>query len=266
VAVGDVCAFCPPKGFGSGRPQRAPRIACDRHLPSMMAFWNGGGGGKGGQEAERGELKQQLLTLASQFKKGGDQEELLETIRALEALNPTPKPLESQDLLSGKYSLLATVTPGAAPERKKRREKEGPVGQFVTELSGASDSGGEVPSIVQQKGNFQDIDLENKVVSNRAVVAIAGVKLEIDLQGSCSFPDAAGLPPEEAERVKDSRLYVAFQRARVTVGGLPPLLIPLGWTNGGKGPEGWLDTTYLDNDVRLGRGDKGSVFVTARRQ
>ena len=42
--------------------------------------------------------------------------------------------------------------------------------------------------------------------------------------------------------------------------------IPLGWINDGKGPEGWLDTTYLDEDMRLGRGDKGSVFVTVRRK
>lgn len=27
---------------------------------------------------------------------------------------------------------------------------------------------------------------------------------------------------------------------------------------------GWVETTYLDEDFRVGRGDKGSVFVTAR--
>lgn len=29
--------------------------------------------------------------------------------------------------------------------------------------------------------------------------------------------------------------------------------------------QGWVDTTYLDEDTRIGRGDKGSVFVTARK-
>ena len=28
--------------------------------------------------------------------------------------------------------------------------------------------------------------------------------------------------------------------------------------------QGWVDTTYVDDDIRLGRGDKGTVFVTAR--
>uniref|UniRef100_A0A061QZ91 Plastid lipid-associated protein/fibrillin conserved domain-containing protein n=1 Tax=Tetraselmis sp. GSL018 TaxID=582737 RepID=A0A061QZ91_9CHLO len=30
-------------------------------------------------------------------------------------------------------------------------------------------------------------------------------------------------------------------------------------------PQGWVQTTYLDEDFRIGRGDKGSVFITARK-
>lgn len=29
-------------------------------------------------------------------------------------------------------------------------------------------------------------------------------------------------------------------------------------------PEGWLDITYVDQDTRIGRDDKGNVFVLAR--
>jgi hypothetical protein len=28
--------------------------------------------------------------------------------------------------------------------------------------------------------------------------------------------------------------------------------------------QGWLDITYLDNDLRIGRGNKGSVFVLTK--
>ena len=36
------------------------------------------------------------------------------------------------------------------------------------------------------------------------------------------------------------RLAVAFQRVFITLGPLPALVVPLGWINDGKGPEGWL--------------------------
>jgi hypothetical protein len=29
-------------------------------------------------------------------------------------------------------------------------------------------------------------------------------------------------------------------------------------------PEGWLDVTYVDADTRVGRDDKGNIFVTER--
>jgi hypothetical protein len=29
-------------------------------------------------------------------------------------------------------------------------------------------------------------------------------------------------------------------------------------------PEGWLDITYVDQDTRVGRDDKGNIFVLAR--
>lgn len=30
--------------------------------------------------------------------------------------------------------------------------------------------------------------------------------------------------------------------------------------------QGWVLTTYVDEELRIGRGDKGSVFVTARQR
>lgn len=32
------------------------------------------------------------------------------------------------------------------------------------------------------------------------------------------------------------------------------------------GTQGWVETTYVDDEVRVGRGDKGSVFVTVRQR
>lgn len=44
----------------------------------------------------------------------------------------------------------------------------------------------------------------------------------------------------------------------------PVRLLATGTTDLDMQSAGWVDTTYLDEDFRIGRGDKGSVFVTAR--
>jgi hypothetical protein len=62
--------------------------------------------------------------------------EIVEAVRALEALNPTSDPAASA-LVSGVWSLLFT---GAADEATAadRRRREGAVGSAVTELTGAA--------------------------------------------------------------------------------------------------------------------------------
>ncbi len=59
-------------------------------------------------------------------------------------------------------------------------------------------------------------------------------------------------------------MAVAFRKVRLTLGPVPTLTIPLGWVNDGRGPEGWLDTTYLGENVRISKGNKGTTFVLVR--
>jgi hypothetical protein len=219
--------------------------------------------------------KKKLLKLVGEAKRGSEDKSsgnlaVIEAIELLERLNPCDCPVESP-LLSGKWSLLYT---GAADASSSdRRRKEGPVGSAVTEISGASnpaeptDGGGGMPlgrrlttlagQLVRNRGNFQDIDAAAGRVTNRAALELLGVPVELRIEGRC-VPAEAGLAA--------SRLLVTFECFSLSLGaGGPRLTVPLGWADGGRGPRGWVDTTYLDADVRCGRGDKGSVFVTARR-
>ena len=206
-------------------------------------------------------------------------------VRALEACNAIKDPAVAPGI-TGKWSLLYT---GATPEDAARRaELEGAVGSTLTEVTGSSgnaalatyfqsgdaEAAAEAAAreakplgrsisllsgVVENKGNFQDIDADSGTVENRAELEVFGKPLEVRIEASCVPVDAA-LTGGDCKR-----LAVAFRRVRLTFGSLPSLVIPLGWINEGKGPEGWLDTTYLDEDLRLGRGDKGSTFVTVRR-
>jgi hypothetical protein len=38
----------------------------------------------------------------------------------------------------------------------------------------------------------------------------------------------------------------------------------LAFLRGGTKDNGWLETTYLDSDLRIGRGNKGTLFVLTR--
>ena len=226
-------------------------------------------------EVTREIAKKKLLKLVGEAKRNPEDQSfgnvaVIEAIEELERLNPCACPVESP-LLSGKWSLLYT---GAADASSAdRRRKEGPVGSAVTEISGASNvavtAGGEgsIPlgrrvttlagQLVRNRGNFQDIDAPAGRVTNRAALELLGVPVELRIEGRCS-PAEAGLAA--------SRLLVVFECFSLALGaGGPRLTVPLGWADGGRGPRGWVDTTYLDADVRCGRGDKGSVFVTARR-
>ena len=59
-----------------------------------------------------------------------------------------------------------------------------------------------------------------------------------------------------------ARLDVAFDAVEISLGGAGPLSMSLAFAN----PRGWIETTYVDDDIRTGKGDKGSIFIAARRQ
>lgn len=94
--------------------------------------------------------------------------------------------------------------------------------------------------------------------------ALAG---ELNIAGTCRPA------PDDTEAVQVDVTFTAFTlqlgAARITV--------PLEWASPQvyaamplllytRGAQGWVRTTFLDDELRIGRGDKGSVFVTARQK
>ena len=66
-----------------------------------------------------------------------------------------------------------------------------------------------------------------------------------------------------------TRAIVAFNKADIALTNGPT--IRLGFVfdiiaafRGGIRDNGWLETTYVDRDIRIGRGNKGSLFVLTR--
>jgi len=248
----------------------------------------------------RKDAKKRLRRLIAQSKSENtmneDQNEIIfHEVQSLELMNPTIAPASSS-LLGGKWSLLYTgaeASIGGVGEEDvvaNRRQKEGILGSTLTELTATSSSSSSSMSsssgsdnkwsiddeqnedannplgrsiinfnkgsIVKNKGNFQDIDVDNGLVENRAEFQLfSSLPASVRIEGRC----------ESTEEFSEKRLAVYFDRVEIKISDFFKTTIPLNWANGGKGPEGWVDTTYLDTDLRCGRGDKGSFFVAIRR-
>ncbi|XP_077211736.1 plastid-lipid-associated protein, chloroplastic-like [Tasmannia lanceolata] len=189
--------------------------------------------------------------------------EIVELITKLEAKNPTPAPTEALILLNGKWILVYTSLSALFP------------------LLGTN-----VP-LVNVEEISQSIDLENLTMQNSvrfsgplATTSLStNAKFEVRSpqrvqikfeEGIIGTPQLTGLPEKvellgqnldlsPLEGIVSSIQDTASSVAK-TISSQPPLKIPI--TN--ITAESWLVTTYLDEDLRISRGDGGSIFALVK--
>ena len=169
-------------------------------------------------------------------------EDILKKVARLESCNPTPEPLAATDLLNGNWQLLYTTS---------------------SELLGID----RFPLL--GLGNiYQCVRIDQQRIYNLAEVkaAIGGL-----VSVTATF-----------EIVSKQRVNVRFDRAifglQSTLGYQNPdqfieamqqtakfnLLRGIDFTVSSNREPGWLEVTYLDQTMRIGRGNQGSVFVLRR--
>ncbi|KAJ6804115.1 putative plastid-lipid-associated protein 2, chloroplastic [Iris pallida] len=268
-------------------PKRSARSPPAPLLPrrSFVRRAAGAGGGEwegqAGEElkvaeealTETGELKKRLLDAVAGSERGlaassERRAEIVELITQLEAKNPTPAPTEAIALLDGKWILVYTsfsqlfplLGTGTLPHLVK-----------VDEISQTIDS---ETFAVQNSVKFAG-PLATAAVSTNATYEVRSPKrVQIkfkegvigtpQLTDSVEFPDkleilgrSIDLSPLKGviTSIQDSYSSVAK-----TISGQPPLKIPISSDRA----ESWLLTTYLDGELRISRGDGGSVFVLVK--
>ncbi len=171
-----------------------------------------------------------------------DKAAILAVVARLEDRNPTPQPIGATDLLEGNWRLLYTTSNGLLN-----------LGRFP---------------VVQLGQIYQCVRTAEAKIYNIAEIS--------------GLPYLEGLVSVSArfEPVNERRVNVKFERS---ISGLQRLLGYQSPSNfieqieaGKKFPaidfniesrdqQGWLDITYLDRDLRIGRGNEGSVFVLSKR-
>jgi len=165
---------------------------------------------------------------------------ILATIAQLEDRNPTPRPVEAATLLEGDWRLLYTTSRGILG-----------INQFP---------------LINLGQVYQCIRVKQAKLYNIAEVA--------------GLPLAEGIVSVSArfEPVSERRVHVSFERSILGlqrfIGYQSPSAFIQQIEAGQKfaaidftinrDQSGWLDITYLDENLRVGRGNEGSVFVLTK--
>jgi hypothetical protein len=170
-----------------------------------------------------------------------DKQAILIAIATLEDLNPTPRPVEASNLLDGNWRLLYTTSRALLNLDRFPLYRLGEIYQYIR-------------------------------VQTQSVYNIAELYGLPFLEGLVSV--AAKFEPVSGRRVqvKFERSIIGFQRL---IGYKSPYnfiqqieagqkFTAIDFPLQSREQQGWLDITYLDRDLRIGRGNEGSVFVLAK--
>ena len=166
-------------------------------------------------------------------------QDILTKVARLEARNPTPNPLGALDLLNGNWQLLYTTSSELLGIDRFPLCSLGNIYQCVRVEQQRIYNLAEVQSVlgglVSVTATFEPVS--EKRVNVRFDRAIFG------LQSTLAYQD----PNQFIEAMQQTDKF--------------NLLKGIDFTISSNRDPGWLEITYLDNSMRIGRGNQGSVFV-----
>ncbi|MEH2362525.1 PAP/fibrillin family protein [Nostoc sp.] len=166
---------------------------------------------------------------------------ILAAIANLEDFNPTPRPVEASNLLDGNWRLLYTTSKALLNLDRLPLCKLGQIYQCIRVETTSVYNIAEIYGLPYLEGLFS-IAAKFEPVSGRRVQvkfkrSIIGLQRLIEYNSPVTF----------IQQIEAGRKFPAIDVA----------------INSDK-QQGWLDITYIDNDLRIGRGNEGSVFVLTK--
>ncbi|KAJ6935022.1 plastid-lipid-associated protein [Populus alba x Populus x berolinensis] len=190
--------------------------------------------------------------------------EVVELITQLEARNPNPAPTEALTLLNGKWILAYTSFAGLFPLLSRGTL---PLVK-VEEISQTIDSENlTVQNSVQFSGPLATTSISTNAKFEVRSPKRVQIKFEEGIIATPKLTDSIELP-ENVELLGQTIDLTPFRgiissvqdtasSVAKTISSQPPLKFSIPNRNA----ESWLLTTYLDDDLRISRGDAGSIFV-----
>jgi PAP_fibrillin len=174
-----------------------------------------------------------------------DKQAILAAITELEFCNPHPRPLTSAiDLLAGNWRLLYTSSQSLLGIDKFPLVNLGTIYQCIRPTTSAVYNIAEVNSVLPGLNGVVAIAAKFTPVSE-ARVNVQFNRSVISLQRLLDYAAPDGLIAD----LENGRKFTAID-------------LPISRRED-RSPA-WLEVTYLDDTLRIGRGNEGSVFVLAR--
>lgn len=170
-----------------------------------------------------------------------DQQAILAAIAQLEDRNPTLHPVEAVDKLDGNWRLLYTTSQELLQIDRIPFLKLGQIYQYVRAKTGQIYNIAEVYGLPYLEG-LVSVAARFEPLSDRRV------KVNFE-RGIVGLQRLAGYrsPDEFVQQIEAGQRFTAVD-FNIT----------------SQEQKGWLDITYLDDDLRIGRGNEGNVFVLTK--
>ena len=170
-----------------------------------------------------------------------DRQVILDAIDHLEDENPTPQPIES-NLLAGDWRLIYTTNSNLLFIDLPPLVRLGQIYQSVRPATGKLYNIAEVVSGFPGLSGLICVSAKFTAVSDQRI----DVKFQRWIIGLQNLLDYQS-PEELVEKIESGN-------------GLTALDLPIDEQN----QDNWLDITYLDEDLRIGRGHRGNLFVLTK--
>ncbi|KOP27224.1 fibrillin [Hapalosiphon sp. MRB220] len=170
-----------------------------------------------------------------------DRQAILIAIANLEDHNPTPRPVEAGDLLDGNWRLLYTTSKALLNLDRFPLYKLGQIYQCIRVKTNSVYNIAEIYGLPFIEG-LVSVAAKFEPVSGRRVQ----VKFERSILGFQRLIDYKS-PDKYIQQIESGQKFTAID-------------FPLNSNE----QQGWLDITYLDSELRIGRGNEGSVFVLTK--
>ena len=172
-----------------------------------------------------------------------DNVRVLAAIQEMEDANPTSQPLKAKDLLEGDWRLLYTTSKGILGLDRFPLFKLGQIYQCVRTTEAKIYNIAEIVGLPLLEG-LVSVAATFEPVSDRRI----NVMFERYIVGLQRFV-GYNTPKEFIRQIESGKKF-----------------LPLDFSIDNRDRAGWLDITYLDHDMRIGRGNEGNVFVLTKEE